>query len=66
MSHDIKVKACYTHETTTLPMTDHMTKQKGRQTVRRCYLDVLKLVQNVGGSLAKLSTAKVYSGALVE
>ena len=41
MTHDIKVKAYSTHETYTLPMTNHMTKGKEHQAVRR-YLDILK------------------------
>ena len=39
--HDTNVKTYCTHETNTLPMTDHMIKDKEHQAVRR-YLDILK------------------------
>ena len=58
--HDINVKTYRTHETKTLPLTDHMTNEKEHQAVRR----LLEAVKD--GSLAKRSVAKVYSGALVE
>ena len=41
MMHDIKAKAYGSHETNTLPMTNHMTREKEHQAVRR-YLDILK------------------------
>ena len=39
--HGINVKTYYGHETNTLPMTDHMTKETEHQAVRR-YLVVVK------------------------
>ena len=38
---DINVKAYCTHETNTLPMTDHMTYEKEHHAVRRL-LEILK------------------------
>ena len=39
--HDINVKIYCTHETSTLPMTDHMNYEKEHQAVRRL-LEILK------------------------
>ena len=41
MMHETNVKAYFSDETNTLPMTDHMTKEKEHQAVRR-YLDIVK------------------------